>query len=143
MKSGDESQKITLEENAAGNTVLKTVLSLSLIHIFTDLVLIAERKDNKYSSKISTTGNISLGNLAEGIGFLCKGVSLSSEGTSSVYWFNLSGNIIERLYFDHCRIEFMVDKNFSNFNNAKSGIKNLLIESCLSLIHILDSGKSV
>ena len=44
--------------------------------------------------------------------------------------FNLSGNIIERLYFDHCRIEFMVDKNFSNFNNAKSGIKNLLIESC-------------
>ena len=96
----------------------------------TDLVLIAERKDNKYSSKISTTGNISLGNLAEGIGFLCKGVSLSSEGTSSVYWFNLSGNIIERLYFDHCRIEFMVDKNFSNFNNAKSGIKNLLIESC-------------
>jgi hypothetical protein len=27
MKSGDESQKITLEENAAGNTVLKTVLS--------------------------------------------------------------------------------------------------------------------
>ena len=27
VKSGDESQKITLEENAAGNTVLKTVLS--------------------------------------------------------------------------------------------------------------------
>lgn len=96
----------------------------------TDLVLIAEKKDNKYSSKISTTGNISLGNLAEGIGFLCKGVVLSSEGTSNVYWFNLSGNIIERLYFDHCRIEFMIDKNFSNFDNNKSGIKNLLIESC-------------
>lgn len=27
VKSGDESQKITLEENAAGNTILKTVLS--------------------------------------------------------------------------------------------------------------------
>ena len=96
----------------------------------TDLVLIAEKKDNKYSSKISTTGNISLGNLAEGIGFLCKGVALSSEGTSNVYWFNLSGNIIERLYFDHCRIEFMIDKNFSNFDKTGSGIKNLLIESC-------------
>lgn len=97
----------------------------------TDLILIAEKKDYRFSSKISTTGNIFLGNLSEEeVGFLCKGISLSSEGTSNVYWFNISNNIVERLYFEHCKIELMLNKNLSNFSNVESGIKNLLIESC-------------
>lgn len=96
-----------------------------------DLILIAEKKNNSFTSKVLTTGIISLGNAQEGIGFLCKGIALSSDGElKNVYWFNLSSNIIERLYLDHCRIELPKDKNFSNFSTAASGIRNLLIESC-------------
>lgn len=95
-----------------------------------DLVLIAEKKDNEFNSKVSTTGIMSLGNVQGNLGFLCKGIALSSGAELATYWFNLSGNMVERLYFDHCKIELPQDKNFSNFSNAASGIKRMLVESC-------------
>lgn len=95
-----------------------------------DLVLIAEKKGNDFSSKVLTTGTISLGNSPEGVGFLCMGISISPETVPSNYWFNLSSNIVKRLYFEHCKIEMMGDKMFSYFNGAASGISDLRIESC-------------
>ena len=95
-----------------------------------DLVLIAEKKDNKFTSRVSTTGVISLGSTQGYLGFLCKGIALSSGDELTTYWFNLSVNMVERLYLDHCKIELPQDKNFSNFSNSASGIKKLLVESC-------------
>lgn len=95
-----------------------------------DLVLIAEKKGNNFSSKVRTTNNIPLGNAADGVGFLCMGISISPEAISGTYWFNLSTNIIKRLYFERCKIELLEDKMFSYFNSATSGIANVLITSC-------------
>lgn len=95
-----------------------------------DLVLIAEKKGNNFSSRVLTTNNIPLGNTADGVGFLCMGISISPEAISGAYWFNLSSNIIKRLYFERCKIELMADKMFSYFSTAASGITNVLITSC-------------
>lgn len=95
-----------------------------------DLVLIAEKKGNDFSSRVLTTNNIPLGNTADGVGFLCMGISISPEAISGNYWFNLSTNIIKRLYFERCKIELLEDKMFSYFNSATSGIANVLITSC-------------
>lgn len=108
---------------ADGATVNKSAGAVS------DLVLISEKKNNNYSSKVIANG-ISLGSAAEGVGFLCMGISISPEALSNAYWFNLSDNIIKRFYFEHCKIELMSDKMFSYFSKAASGISNLRIESC-------------
>lgn len=109
---------------AEGATVRKSAGGVS------DLVLIAEKKGNDFSSKVLANGTVSLGNSPEGIGFLCMGISISPETTASTYWFNLTGNIIKRLYFEHCKIELMEDRMFSYFSTAASGIANLSLKSC-------------
>lgn len=98
-----------------------------------DLILIGEKKNSNYSSKVMTKGIVSLENVESKIGMLCKEITLSPDELTANYWFNFpssSKDVIERLYLDHCKIEMMADKMFSYFNNASSGISKLLVESC-------------
>lgn len=95
-----------------------------------DLVLIGEKKNSNYSSKVITKGVVSLGIAESEIGMLCKEIALAPDATIGSYWFNLSSKVIARLYLDHCKIEMMADKMFSYFSNATSGISKLLVESC-------------
>lgn len=98
-----------------------------------DLILIGEKKNSNYSSKVMTKGIVSLENVESKIGMLCKKITLSPDELTANYWFNFpssSKDVIERLYLDHCKIEMMADKMFSYFNNASSGISKLLVESC-------------
>lgn len=86
-----------------------------------DLILIGEKKNSNYSSKVMTKGIVSLENVESKIGMLCKEITLSPDELTANYWFNFpssSKDVIERLYLDHCKIEMMADKMFSYFNNA-------------------------
>ena len=94
-----------------------------------DLILIAETKDNNFSSKVRTIDFIALGHEADGVGFLCKGISIAPESTTKGYWFNLGGKPLSRLYFEDCKIELLADKMFSYFANATSGIDHILVKS--------------
>lgn len=94
-----------------------------------NLILVSEKKTNDYSSKVAVKAPISLGNEASGMGLLCKGIHWLPDGLTN-YLFNGSGNPIERLYLDHCKLEFAKDKPFTYFNNAAFKIANLLVESC-------------
>lgn len=94
------------------------------------LILVSEKKKNDYSSRVVGNGILSLGNEASGIGLLCKGIHFSPTGLSGAYWVNASGNEIQRLYLDHCKVEMMQGKAFSYFNNAAFGVRDLLVESC-------------
>ena len=52
-----------------------------------DLILIGEKKNSNYSSKVMTKGIVSLENVESKIGMLCKEITLSPDELTANYWF--------------------------------------------------------
>lgn len=99
-----------------------------------NLIVVAEKKNNIPSLNIATSnGQLALGSDGAGAGLLFKSVKVYNKNLTVGYPFVLSENIIDKLYFDHCEIEFTPNKSFFYLYKGGAtagGVTDMLIESC-------------
>ena len=90
-----------------------------------EVTLIAEKKSG-FGSGVKTTVNTSsiIGTL------LCKGIRFFGENITRKYWLNIGGSsLIDKVYFEECKIELPEKKGFTYFSNGV-GIQKIFIVSC-------------